>query len=375
MHFGTIAIRSLIRQPARSLLTIVGLAVAVTAVVSLVGVAESLESSFLSLYTQRGADLVVQRRGGAVQLSKGIPLSLGDRIRELSLVREVIAGLMDMVSFEDHDLFMVIVNGWEPTCPVLDRVKVIAGRRLQSGDRNCVMLGRILAANLSKHPGDTVEIYAQPFNVVGVFESFSVYENGAAFMLLDDLQQQMDRPGQVTGFVVQSNSRGDRRTLDELRRQIESLDPEVAATPCAEFVSSLNQMKVTRTMSWLTSSIAVLIGAIGVLNTMAMSVFERRGEIGALRAIGWRRRRVIELILLEAVLLAVIGAIVGVLSGISVIFFLSHWHVTSGLIQGDISLRAIVEGVILAALMALLGAAYPAIQSANRSPVELLHAV
>jgi putative ABC transport system permease protein len=372
MHFLTIACKNLLRRKSRSLLTVLGLAVAVTAVVSLVGVAESLESSFLSLYTQRGADLVVQRRGGAVQLSKGVPLSLGDKIRALPQAREVIAGLMDMVAFEDHDLFMVIVNGWEPDCPVLDRVRVISGRRLESGDKQCVMLGRILAANLGKQPGDTVEIYAQPFNVVGVFESFSVYENGAAFLLLAELQKQMDRPGQVTGFVVQANPRGDPHTVGELRRRIEALDPEIAATPCAEFVSSLNQMKVTRAMSWVTSAIAGLIGAIGVLNTMFMSVYERRGEIGALRAMGWRKSRVMGLILSEALMLATIGALAGTLSGIAIIVFLSHWHVTSGLVQGDVSLRAIAEGGSMAALMALAGAAYPAYRSASAPPVESL---
>ena len=115
---------------------------------------------------------------------------------------------MDMVAFESRDLFMVIVNGWEPDCPVLDRVKVTEGRLLRAGDKNCVMLGRILAANLGKKPGDSVDVYSQPFRVVGVFESFSVYENGAVFMLLNDLQRQMDRPGQVTGYIVQANPPG-----------------------------------------------------------------------------------------------------------------------------------------------------------------------
>ena len=114
---------------------------------------------------------------------------------------------MDMVSFEDQDLFMVIVNGWEPNCSVLDRVRVTSGRRLQIGDRRHVMLGRILAANLGKKLGDQVTLYGQDFEVVGIFESFSVYENGAVFMLLDELQQQMDRPGEVTGFVVMTETR------------------------------------------------------------------------------------------------------------------------------------------------------------------------
>jgi putative ABC transport system permease protein len=375
MHFVTIALRNVLRRPVRSLLTATGLAVAVAAVVGLVGVAESLESSFLSLYRQRGADLVVQRRGGAVQLAKGIPLSLGDRIRAIPEAREVIAGLMDMVAFEDRDLFMVIVNGWQVDCPVLDRVKMVAGRRLQAGDQKRVMLGRILAANLAKQPGDIVEIYAQPFTVVGIFESFSVYENGAAFFLLDELQRQMDRPGQVTGFVVQAQPRGDVEAVYRLRKKIESLDAEVAATPCAQFVRSLNQMKITRTMSWVTSSIAVVIGAVGILNTMVMNLFERRGEIGALRAMGWKKNRIFRLLMCEAFLMAAVGTAGGIFAGIGAIWFLSQWHVTSGLVQGDISFRAIGEGSALAAVMSVVGVAYPAYHILSASPIECLHSV
>jgi putative ABC transport system permease protein len=372
MRRVTIAWKNLLRRPARSLLTITGLAVAVATVVSLVGVAESFESSFLALYTRRGGDLVVQRRGGTVQLSKGIPLALGNRIRQLPEAGQVIGGLMDMVAFEDRDLFMVIVNGWEPDCPVLDRVQMTDGRRLRADDKNCVMLGRILAANLGKKVGDTVDVYSQPFRVIGLFESFSVYENGAVFMLLEDLQRQMDRPGQVTGFIVQANPPGDRAATAALSRQIEALDPQVAAVPCAEFVSSLNQMRVTRAMSWIIAAIASVIGALGVLNTMAMSVFERRCEIGSLRAMGWRTSRVIQLILSESLLLATAGAAIGIVIGLGGLALLSRWHVTSGIVQGDVSYRAIGEGVMIAAAMALVGTAYPAYRIARVPPVESL---
>ena len=102
-----------------------------------------------------------------MQLSKGINLSFGDQIRKIAGVKEVIGSLMDMVAFEDHDLFMVIVNGWEADCPVLDRVRMVSGRRLQAGDGRSVMLGRILAANLGKKVGEHVKIYGQDFEVVG----------------------------------------------------------------------------------------------------------------------------------------------------------------------------------------------------------------
>jgi putative ABC transport system permease protein len=373
MRMWQIARKNLWRRPTRSLLTAIALAIAVAAVVALVGVSESLESSFLDLYTRQGGDLVVQRRGGAVQLSKGIKLTLGDQIRKIPGVKEVIGSLMDLISFEDQDLFMVIVNGWEPDCSVLKRVRVVEGRRLQEGDRRAVMLGYILAANLGKHAGDHLKVYGQDFEVVGVLESFSVYENGGLFMLLDELQRQMDRPGEVTGFMVQSADKSP-AAIAALRKKIEALDPEIAATPCAEFVNSIAQIRITRTMSWFTSFFAIMIGAIGVMNTMAMSVFERRGEIVTLRAMGWRKWRIARMIVSEAVLLSIVGTIAGVALGIGVTFLLSHWHRTSGLIQGDISQRAILEGALVATVIALAGAAFPAWRCAELPIADTLRA-
>jgi putative ABC transport system permease protein len=372
MNLLALAWKNLRGRPARTALTIVGLSVSVAVVVSLVGLSQSLESSFLALYTRRGADLVVQRRGGTVQLAKGLPLMLADRIQKMPGVMEVIPGLMDMVAFEKQGLFMVIVNGWEVNCPVLDHVQVTAGRRLQKGDRRRVMLGRILAANLGKRPGDGVELYSQRFEVIGIFDSFSVYESGAVFMLMEELQQQMDRPGQATGFVVQVAPAGDARVINRVRRDIEAIDPAVAATPCAEFVWSLKQMQVTRAMSWVAAAIATLIGVIGVLNTMAMSVFERRPEIGAFRAMGWRKRQVLQLIVSEAFLLAAAGAAIGTALGLSVLGTLSHLRATSGLVQGDWPISAICEGTLLAFLMAALGAAWPALRVTAEQPIEAL---
>jgi putative ABC transport system permease protein len=368
-----IAAKNLLRRPARSILTAFGMAIAVAAVVALVGVSESLESSFLDLYYRRGGDLVVQRRGGAVQLYKGIKLNIGDRIRKMPDVREVIGSLMDMVAFEDQDLFMVLVNGWEANSPILERNNVISGRRLQAGDRKAVMLGRILAANLGKHVGDTLQLYGQDFQVVGIFESFSVYENGAVFMLLDELQRQMDRPGEVTGFIVQSADKSP-AALAELQRKIEALDPTVAATPCAEFVNSLMQMKVARSMSWMTSLVAIVIGAVGVMNTMLMSVFERRGELASLRAMGWRTGRVAKLILIESLVLAGIAAAAGMAIGLAVTILLTYWKRTAGLVQGDISIRALVEGILVAFAIALIGAAYPVLRCSRLPIAQTLRA-
>lgn len=368
----TIVRKNLARRPFRSLLTIGSLALAVGAVISLVGIASRFEDSFLELYQKRGADLVVQRAGGAVQLSGGIDETIGERIERLPHVREVIGSLMDMIAFERADLFAVIVNGWEPDCPVLDRVDIFAGRKLMPGDRGKVMLGKTLATNLGKQVGDHVEMYYEPFEVVGIFDSFSLYESGGAFLLLDELQRLTGRPHHVSGYVVQVDKSGDKNRIDEVKREIEALDPRLAVVPTGQFVRNISHFRIVRAMSWVTSLVALIVGVVGTANTMVLSVLERRSEIGTLRAIGWRTHRVVRLVLSESLMMCLAGATIGSFVGLAAIKTLAWLPMTSGLVDGQIGLLAFEQGFALSLIAGLLGAAYPAYWVARLQPLVAL---
>ena len=368
----TMAWRSLCYRPIRSGLTALGLALAVGAVVALVGVAKRSEDAFLELYLRRGGDLVVQRAGGAVQLSNGVDQAVGDKIRRLPGVDRVVGCLMDMVSFEQADLFAVIVNGWAADSPVLEEVTLVEGRRLREGDRRAVMLGKTLATSLGKRVGDKIELYAELFDVVGVFNSFSVYESGAVFCPLAELQRLMNRPNHVTGYLVGVDQAAVAGHVEAIRRRIEALAPNLVALPSGEFVRNLAQIRVIRAMAWVTSLVALLIGAVGISNTMVMSILERQREIGALRALGWRTVSVVRLVGEESLLLCLVGAAAGSLLGIAATKGLSLAPMTAGLIDGRLSLTVIAQGVALALVAGLLGAIYPACWVARCAPLEAL---
>jgi putative ABC transport system permease protein len=372
MTFLRIIGKNLSRRPARTTMTIAGVGIAIAAVVALVGVARGIEQSFFDLYNQRGADLVVQRAGGTLQLSSGIDERLGEGMRKLPGVKQVIGGLMDLIAFEQYDLFAVIANGWDADCPVLDRVKIIQGRKLQAGDRREVMLGKVLAANLGKSVNDTIEVYAQKFKVVGIFESFSVYENGAVFLPLSEMQRLIDRPHRVTGYVVLATAAGDAAAIDDLKHRIEALDPNVQATPTAEFVANISQIRVTRAGAWITSLIALFMGAIGILNTMVTSVAERAKEIGLLRALGWRRVRVVRMVICEASALSLGGAAVGALFGAGLLQLLRWLPQTAGIVDGGLPAIVLIQAMALAIAVGLVGAAYPALWASNLRPVDAL---
>jgi putative ABC transport system permease protein len=166
--------------------------------------------------------------------------------------------------------------------------------------------------------------------------------------------------------------------IQRARREIEALpSPKggiwgIAATPVEDYIRNTSQIRMAEAMAWMTAVIALLIGAIGVLNTMIMSVFERTREIGILRAIGWRKSRVVRLILYESLLFSIAGAVVGIVGAVVLTRSLSWWPMVSGLIKGDVAPKVMIEGFFIALAVGLLGGAYPAYRGAHLLPTEAL---
>lgn len=374
MSFLTFILKNLFRRRFRSVLTLAGVALAVGAVVALVGVANGLTRSFLDIYNRRGVDLIVVKAGVTERLTSVLDEALGQKIAQLPGVKRVAWGLMDVVSFEELDLFAVVVQGWPDDSFMLGELKVLpGGRKLKAGDGRVVMLGKILAKNMGKQVGDTVEIIEdEPFEVIGIFESFSVYENGSMVVPLVELQTLMDRPHQVTGFNVVADRTGDRVAVEALAAEIKKLTPGLEPMLTNDFVTSNAQLNVVSSMAWLTSAIALVIGTIGMLNTMVMSVFERTREIGILRAIGWRRGRVVRMVLAEALVLSLVGAVVGTVGATLLTRVLRELPQASGMVAGGFDPQVALQGLAIAVLVGLAGGLYPALRAAQLLPTEAL---
>jgi putative ABC transport system permease protein len=156
MQFIGIVWRNLMRRKTRTVLTIAGLSIAVAAVVALVGVSDGFSTQFQKLYDRRHIDIVVQRAGGSTELNNALPVSLGAQIGKVPHVTEVIDGLMDTWSFPEHDMPVVIVNGWPADSPLFKDQHLLEGRPLTSADHGKVWVGKKLAANLHLKIGDQI---------------------------------------------------------------------------------------------------------------------------------------------------------------------------------------------------------------------------
>jgi len=370
MRFLTLVLKNIFRRPMRSALTVSGVAVAVGAVVALVGIARGFEKSLRAVYEGHGVDLMVVRAGSIQRFSSVLDESLSDKIRRLPGVRDVFPGLVDVVSFEDFDLFGVVIQGMRLDSGPLKDMKMVAGRRIGPEDERVVMLGRVLARNLDKQVGDTLEVIeGEQYRVVGIYQSFNVFENGSMIMAIDELQRLMGRQGEVTHFMV-STQRNDKQTLERLADEIKSLAPALESLPTGEYIDTAVEIRMARAIAWLTSTIALVIGTIGMVNTMLTAIFERTRELAVMRAIGWRKLRVIKLILLESLVLGLTGAVVGTLLAIGLTQLLSRMPASERLIAGDIAPAVVAQGFVIAIVVGLAGGIYPAYRAAQLVPTE-----
>lgn len=370
MRFSRLVAANLYGRPVRSLLTITGVAVAVGAVVALVGVSDGFERSLRDAYESRGVDLLILQAGKVQQTMSVLPESLGEKLAQLPEVESYSPALTDVVSLGQEDMMGVTIQAWPKESPLLDQFNVVQGKHLSQSGPQSVLIGKALASALQKEAGDKLSVYeGEDFTVAGVFESVNVFENGAIIMALPDLQDLMFREGEVTTFTV-IGKQHDREFLQELSDKIKALQPGLEVALTRDYAENAPELRAAKSIAWLTSSIALVVGAVGILNTMLMAVFERTREIAMMRAVGWRRSRVMRLVMSEALLLSLAGAVVGTLGAVALTNLLAQSPSAGRLVSGTISAEVMLQGFLVALVLGFLGGLYPAVRAARLTPVE-----
>jgi len=260
--------------------------------------------------------------------------------------------------------------GISPDSWLLRDYRLAAGDALPADEPKALLLGVHLADRMKLSPGDSVSLFEDKYRVAGIFESPSTWENGSMILPLAQLQTLTDRAGQVTYINVVLRRPISSDQASQTIQAIEQLDPKLLALATEDFVKTDTRMQLSSAMAWMTSMVAIFIGAIGTLNTMMTSVLERTREIGILRAIGWPRRRVVTMILAESCAIALIASVLGGVLAIVGTWALSQAPAAKGILSPSVDALILIEGVALALTIGVLGALLPAWRAAKLQPTE-----
>jgi putative ABC transport system permease protein len=370
LSFTGFAWKNLWRRRLRTLLTLGGIAMGIGAFVALVGFSRGFEHEWVRLYTSAGTDIAVVETNF---VNTSLNQSLAPKISAVPIVEQAVPMIFNLIDLTPE--INALVFGWPANSYELNSLTFVSGGRFHDGQPE-IILGKSLAGDLKKKPGDILPIQGIDFTVVGVFHGGTALEEGAVIMPLDQMQIISSMQGKVTAFHVRLKPAPSGESYDQYvnsaEKQIEAAVPGVHADPAVDRAENNQLVQLAHSVAWGTSSIALLIGILGIANTMAMSVFERTREIGILRALGWKGRHVILLIMTEATALGIVGGLLGVGVGWCALKLLATLPQTASIASATIEPLHLIESFFIAIASGIAAGAYPAWRGARLSPVEAL---
>lgn len=358
-------LKNLWRRKTRTLLTILGIAIGVAAVLALSAFGEGMASGFENILSPTKADLMVSQKDVMMALLSVVDEDTGSEIAQLPGVDAVAGSILDMVQMTDAPYFLVA--GEDPKGFLMPHYKVIAGEPV-SGRRQ-IMLGKVAAKNFNKDVGATFKINDATYRVVGIFETGVSFEDGGAVISLADAQRSFDKVHKVSFFNVRLK---DPRRAEEVRKTIETRWPDLGVTRSGEPSRQNEIFDLYRSFGLFLGLFAVLVGGLGMMNTTLMSVFERTREIGLLRAVGWRRRRIVFMIWGESLVLAFVGGVVGIALGIGLTMLARLSPAVDTILRGVFTPMMFVEAMGIALLLGTIGGLYPAWRASQLTPVDAM---
>ena len=370
MTFLHVVTRGLWRRPIRTGLTLLGIAVGIAAVVTLIGMSRGFITSWTAGMKSRGTDIVVHNMRGSLT-PQPFAASTRDRIAHLPGVAATCEVLVNLMSVETAELMIVSAREWGGFS--WDNLKLVSGRMPNDQMEKAAVLGTTAADVLKKKVGDTVQIETEELAVVGIVEGGAFVENGSIVLSLPLLQQITGNQDKISAIDVRVAPGMDDAAIRRLCDEMSRLIPEGHAEPAGEHLVHTEGYRMINAMSWGTSLLAVIVGVLGVTNTMLMSVFERQQEIAVLLALGWRRSRIVRMVLLESALLGLLGGIIGIGLGIIGINLMKAAPAIRGLLEPDLSLNLILTAVTIAVCVGVLSGFYPAWRSSRLTPSLALH--
>ena len=406
--FWYLALRNLWSRPTRTILALVGLSIPVAGVVGLASLSEGIRTLLDETLAQVQGILVL-RENAPTDLFSELPAGLAERLRQIRGVRVVAAQVWKIAPpIEGRSLFarasadflgksqgqslegllnVVQVEGRELVDHArlrhdVFRGKMIpaakgGGRFLEPADEGLphvvisVKLARDYpdARGRPRKVGDALRLGNQVYTIVGLYDTGSFLFDNTIVMELSSARRLLGLTDDtVSCFHVEPV---DPAAADEVAERIERAIPGVDARTMSEFKAGLGQaLGRLETLLRMVVSLALLVGSVGVVNTMLMSTTERVAEFGVLRCNGWSRGDVHRLVLAESSALGMLAGVLGCLmtsAALATINPLLEAQIRLAMTPGQLLL-----GFALAFVLGTLGGLYPAWRASRLVPMEAI---
>ena len=396
-----LSLKNLRKRGLRSWLTMLGIFLGIAAVVSLISLGNSLQTAITGQFSTLSPDKLIVTNAeagfgppGATAVKKlndhdikviesvsGVDLVVPRFLRVLKLEYNKIARFNFATSLPDTK------DGADLVYSVLN-LQAEQGRLLESQDRGKVLLGNDFIKNnefdKEIRVGTQIKIQGKDFEVVGILKKASTFQiNSIAIIPQKDMMELFNVKDEYDVLAVQVK---DAKHTEETAKNIEeklrkdrkekngeedfSVQTPVQAISSITLILNIIQLIVTGI-----AAISLLVGGIGIANTMFTSVLERTREIGIMKAIGAKNSDVLSIFLIESALLGLVGGIVGAAIGLAFAFIASY---LANAALGDIGLKVAVSlplllgAISFSLIVGIFSGIIPSYQASKLNPVEAL---
>jgi len=401
-RYVSLAFKNLRRRMVRTALTISGVGLAVAMAVSLGGFVMGYQGAINRSIDMLGFQVMIMAKGcpyeAATLMLKGgtglmyLPGDTYEKVKndpDIESITPIFVGIaLKEGTAKDSEKTFTIINGIDVPSflsmkPWL-KFQSGSGRWFSPQSRDEVVLGSEVAAFEHRQVGDSFEANITPYGkteavhhqlkVVGILAQAGTQDDGTVFMPLDSARSAFNRPRQLTilGLKLKQFNAATMRDFENKWLKL----PEVQVVSLQQVKTTLISLVATaQTMIAAVAVIAVIVALIGVINTILMSVYERTGEIGIMKAIGARRGDIFQLIWLETLVICLFGSVIGSIfawfgSGLveKAIRSLADFGVSGSIVL--ITPGVVGYAILGSAVLGFFAGLYPAWRAASMRPVE-----
>jgi putative ABC transport system permease protein len=395
-----IAFKALFRNKMRSILTMLGMIIGVAAVIAMVALGKGAQATIESQIRSAGTNLIYVMAGnfmaGGVRMGSGAANTL--LVEDAVAIRDQVPGIQYLAIgvttrsqvIAGNQNWNTRINGTDIELPLIRSWPVQHGAFFTPQDVNSAAKVAVLGSTVrdmlfgegADPTGQTIRVRNQPFKVVGVMSSKGQGTGGedqddAVYVPYTTVQKKLLGITHINNITISAMSASGVATVSEAVTALLRTRHKIYQGDADDFmVRTLEEMaamrtEATRTMGALLASIAgvsLIVGGIGIMNIMLVSVTERTREIGLRMSIGARGRDVLMQFLVEAIVLSLIGGSIGIGLGITVSTALTQflgWPT-------NISPDAVALAFGFSALTGVFFGFYPARKAARLDPIEAL---
>ncbi len=402
VDYVRLSFRSVHNRKLRSWLTMIGIFLGIAALVSLMSLGSGLRSAITGQFALLGTqDLVVQAEGtGGGPPGTGVVRALDvDLVDELSTVTGVersLGRIIENAKLEHNDELAFLFAGSLPDDQdeadlfySTNNFEVSQGRQLSAGEESDVMIGAHIATDeLTFSKGvqlrDKITIEGKEFRVSGILEERGSFIVDHQVIMSERAMRQLFDVDDVYDVILVRVAEGSdmeqvadrvREKMRRLRGVDEGDEDFTVETPASTLATVDSVLIGVQAFVGFIALVSLLVGGIGIMNTMYTAVLERKQEIGIMKSIGCTNKGVFTLFFIESGMLGLLGGGIGVLIGVALaegFAFAGRLALGIDLIQAQFSWSLLIGALLFSFVVGTFAGTLPALSASRLNPVEAL---